>query len=73
MAVAISLYFGGNWSWFAVLFVFVGIPVVELILGARGAVIDEDQLRLDEQDRTYDILLYSIVPIQCFLCFGIVG
>lgn len=69
LAVAISLYYGGNWSWFAVLFVFVGIPVVELILGARGAVIDEDQLRLDEQDRTYDILLYSIVPIQWFFVF----
>ncbi len=69
LAVAISFLYGGDWSWFAVIFVFGGIPLLELILGAKGAMVDEGQLQLDAQDRWYDYLLYMIVPIQWFFVF----
>ncbi|MBM3937952.1 MAG: alkane 1-monooxygenase, partial [Sphingomonadales bacterium] len=66
LAVSISFIYGGSWSWFAVLFVFGAIPLMELVLGARGASLDESQLALDAKDRMYDYLLYMIVPIQWF-------
>ena len=66
MAVTVSFVMGGNWSWFAVLFVFGAIPLMELVMGAKGATLNEAELQLDAQDRWYDYLLYTIVPIQWF-------
>lgn len=66
MAVTVSFVMGGNWSWFAVLFVFGAIPLMELVMGAKGATLNEAELQLDAQDRWYDYLLYMIVPIQWF-------
>lgn len=66
LAVTVSFVLGGNWSWFAVLFVFGAIPLMELIMGAKGATLNEESLQLEAQDRWYDYLLYMIVPIQWF-------
>lgn len=69
LAVTVSFVMGGNWSWFAVVFVFGAIPLMELIMGAKGATLNEAELNLEAQDRWYDFLLYMIVPIQWFYVF----
>lgn len=67
-AVTVSLTLDGYWTWFAVVFVFAGIPLLELLLGVGEKSIDEAQLGLRETDRVYDYMLYLIVPIQwCFV------
>lgn len=67
-AVTVSLTLDGYWTWFAIVFVFVGIPLLELLLGVGEKSMDESQLGLRKADRVYDYMLYLIVPIQwCFV------
>lgn len=76
-AVAISFLHNDLWSWFAVVFVFVGIPILELLLGVGNSKLDEESLALRANDKLYDYMLYIIVPVQwvfvVWFCFSMRG
>jgi alkane 1-monooxygenase len=76
-AVAISFLHNDLWSWFAVVFVFMGIPILELLLGVSNSKLDEGSLALRANDKLYDYMLYIIVPVQwvfvVWFCFSMRG
>ncbi|MBK9273228.1 MAG: alkane 1-monooxygenase [Flavobacteriales bacterium] len=62
--VAASLAVRNAWSFAAVAFVFGVLPVIELFLKPDPRNLDAVQEAVARQDRTYDLILYSLVPIQ---------
>lgn len=64
IAVFLSIYLGGIWSYFAVCFLFVFIPFVELLLAGSAQNMDKAAEEVAKNDKIYDFLLYSLVPIQ---------
>lgn len=62
--VATSLAVRNEWSFAAVAFIFGVLPVLELILKPDPRNLDAAQEAVAKQDRLYDLILYSLVPIQ---------
>ncbi|MBL8002347.1 MAG: alkane 1-monooxygenase [Flavobacteriales bacterium] len=62
--VAASLATRSAWSFAAVAFIFGVLPVLELILKPDPRNLDAAQEAVAKQDRLYDLILYSLVPIQ---------
>jgi alkane 1-monooxygenase len=64
LAIFVSIYAGGIWSYFALVYAFVLIPVLELVIPGS----EENMSKIEEdaakKDIKYDILLWLIVPIQ---------
>ncbi len=62
--VAASLAVQNEWSFAAVAFVFGVLPAIELFLKPDPRNLDAVQEAVARQDRGYDLILYSLVPIQ---------
>ena len=64
IAVFLSIYMGGYYSFGAIIFLFILIPFVELFTKldtSNMTAIEED---VAKEDRIYDYLLYFLVPFQ---------
>lgn len=59
----LGIYFGGIWSYGALLFAFVAIPIMELLLPINKDNYDEETIIERTENRFFDVLLYLNVPI----------
>lgn len=64
LSVFISLYLGGIWSFAAVVYAFVVIPILEFLLPRDTANLSKAEEEIARNDRFYDVLLYLNVPLQ---------
>ncbi|MBK8948674.1 MAG: alkane 1-monooxygenase [Flavobacteriales bacterium] len=64
VVVATSLAVRNEWSFAAVAFIFGFLPVLELILKPDPRNLDAAHEALAKEDRLYDLILFSLVPIQ---------
>ncbi len=64
LVVFFSLYVGGHYSYFALIFLFGLIPVLELFTRASKKNLSPDEEVMVKKSRVYDTILYSLVPIQ---------
>lgn len=64
IVVFLSLYLAKGWSYFAVCFLFIFIPFVELLFTGSTQNMDKAAEEVAKNDKIYDFLLYSLVPIQ---------
>lgn len=70
LLVFISLSAGNFWSYSAILFIFAFIPFFELFTKGSTENLDAVEEEIARKDKTYDFLLYSLVPIQyALLCY----
>jgi len=68
--VLFSLYMQNIWSFFAVIFVFVLIPIVEIFTTGTKENMNKVEEELAKKDPLYDYLIWTLVPIQyCFLVY----
>jgi len=67
VAVWISLRFPETASFFALFYAFGLLPLLELFLPVLSGNQSEEEWARISQDRSFDLLLYSMVPIQWFL------
>ncbi len=59
----LGIYFGGIWSYAALLFAFVAIPIMELLLPINKDNYDEETIVERTENKLFDVLLYLNVPI----------
>jgi len=59
-----SIYFGGYYSFSALIFIFIVIPAVELFTNGNTSNLSKVEEEIAAADRFYDYLLYSLVPFQ---------
>ena len=64
VVVALSLWSASAWSYSALIFVFGVIPLVELFTRSSSKNLDALEEELAKKDRTYDWILYFLVPVQ---------
>jgi alkane 1-monooxygenase len=69
LVVFISLYFDGYWSYFALTFAFVLIPLLELIIPGTAKNFTKDEEQEVKKKPIYDWLIYLNVPAQYALLF----
>jgi alkane 1-monooxygenase len=62
--ILISMMMGGCYTYLALGYVFCIVPIVEQLLGGQVGNLDEVASQIAAEDRGYDYILYSIVPIQ---------
>ena len=67
--VFISIYFAGIWSYLALVYVFVFIPLMELLLTGTTYNMNKGEEDLAKKNKLFDFILYSMVPIQFALLF----
>lgn len=60
----LSLYLGGPWVYLSVAYVFVLIPLLEFGLTGTKYNMDKVEEDIAKKDRIYDLVLYSLVPVQ---------
>ncbi|MGY6561944.1 MAG: alkane 1-monooxygenase [Luteibaculaceae bacterium] len=65
--VLISLLTKSTQAFFAIIFVFGVLPTIEFFSKPSEENLSEAQEEMVKNDRVYDLLLYSLVPIQYFL------
>jgi alkane 1-monooxygenase len=66
--IGLSIYLGGVWSFLALAYVFILIPLAELFLTGSQINMDKQEEEIARRDRIYDFLVYSAVPFQ----FGLI-
>jgi alkane 1-monooxygenase len=64
-----SLVFGGSWVFVAPLYVFALIPLIELFFGGSIINMDKAEEEMAKKDWKYDLVVWSVVPLQFTLCF----
>ncbi len=64
IVVALSLAAQSAWSFGALLFVFGLLPAIEMLTTPDAANLSAAEEAVAKADRTYDLVLYSLVPIQ---------
>ncbi len=64
-----SLVFGGKWVFVAPLYVFALIPLIELFFGGSLVNMDKAEEEMAKKDWKYDLIVWSVVPLQFTLCF----
>jgi alkane 1-monooxygenase len=64
LVVAFSIWSANIWSYSAVLFLFGILPFLELFMQGSTRNLTEAEEEMAQKDATYDLLLYSLVPIQ---------
>ncbi len=64
LVVAASLAAENAWSFGALVVVFGLLPAIELVMKADPRNLEAAQEAVAREDRTYDLILYSLVPIQ---------
>ncbi len=67
--IVISLILGGVWVFVAPLYVFAFIPLMELILPYSEANLDKAEEEIARKDIKYDLMVWSVVPLQYGLLF----
>ena len=69
LSVVVSFYFGGVFSYTSLVYVFVFIPLVELLLPVHDVMFSENQVNTRLKNKMFDWLLYLNVPIVYVLLF----
>ena len=69
LSVVVSFYFGGVFSYTSLVYVFVFIPLVELLLPVQDVMFSENQVNTRLKNKMFDWLLYLNVPIVYALLF----
>lgn len=69
LSVVVSFYFGGVFSYTSLVYVFVFIPLVELLLPEQDLMFSENQINTRLKNKMFDWLLYLNVPIVYALLF----
>jgi alkane 1-monooxygenase len=69
LSVVVSFYFGGVFSYTSLVYVFVFIPLVELLLPVQDVMFSENQVNTRLKNKMFDWLLYLNVPIVYVLLF----
>lgn len=64
-----SLVLGGKWVFVAPLYVFALIPLIELFFGGSTVNLDKAEEEMAKKDWKYDVIVWSVVPLQFALCF----
>ena len=64
---ALSIYWGGYYSYCAFVFIFIIIPTLELFTNGDTRNLSEVEEEIAGADRFYDYLLYLLVPFQFFI------
>lgn len=67
--IVISLILGGKWVFVAPLYVFAFIPFMELILPFSESNLEEAEEEVARKDIKYDLMVWSVVPLQYALLF----
>ena len=67
--IVISLIMGGPWVFVAPIYVFALIPLLELVLPASEVNIDKAEEEVAKKDIKYDLMVWSVVPLQYTLLF----
>src|ERR1700761_2846466 len=67
--IGCSLVFGGKWVFIAPLYVFGFIPLMELILPFSEVNMGKAEEEVARKDRSYDLIVWSVVPLQFTLMF----
>lgn len=64
LIVLLSLFSENYWSYSAVIFVFLVVPFIELFNCGTSKNLSEAEEKIAINDKTYDWLLYGLVPLQ---------
>jgi alkane 1-monooxygenase len=64
-----SLVLGGKWVFVAPLYVFALIPLIELFFGGSTVNLEKAEEEIAKKDWKYDLIVWSVVPLQFTLCF----
>jgi alkane 1-monooxygenase len=67
--IVVSLILGGVWVFVAPIYVFVMIPLLELILPSSETNLDKVEEEVAKKDIKYDLMVWSVVPLQYALLF----
>ena len=67
--IVVSLIMGGPWVFVAPIYVFVLIPLLELILPYSEANLEKAEEEIAKKDVKYDLMVWSVVPLQYGLLF----
>ncbi|HRG90070.1 MAG TPA: hypothetical protein PLW44_13685, partial [Chitinophagales bacterium] len=67
--IMVSLLYGGWWVLVAPLYVFGLIPLIELFSGGSQVNMTQAEEELAKKDFTYDLIVWSVVPLQFALMF----
>lgn len=67
--IVTSLILGGKWVFVAPLYVFAFIPIMELILPYSETNLDKAEEEIAKKDIKYDLMVWSVVPLQYSLLF----
>ena len=65
--ISLSLFLGGLWTFSAVIYAFLLVPLLELFLPASERNMTKVEEALAKADPIYDVMVYAIVPIQYYL------
>lgn len=65
--VALSLFLKGWWSFFAIAFIYILIPLVELLFTGSQKNMSKAEEEVSAQDSVYDYILYGLIPVQFLL------
>jgi alkane 1-monooxygenase len=69
VAVWVSMKLEGSYSYFALFYAFGFLPLLELFLPAPSSNLNDLEVMNRDRDRSFDFLLYSMVPIQWGLVY----
>jgi len=69
LSAIVSIALGGYWSYFTVVYVFVIIPVLELLLPMDASNLDDNTKEKKSVSKMFDWMLYANIP----LVFGLLG
>jgi len=67
--IVVSLILGGPWVFVAPIYVFVLIPLMELVLPYSETNLDKAEEEMAKKDAKYDLMVWSVVPLQYALLF----
>ena len=67
--IVVSLILGGPWVFVAPIYVFVLIPLMELVLPYSETNLDKAEEEMAKKDTKYDLMVWSVVPLQYALLF----
>ena len=67
--IVLSLIYGGVWVFVAPIYVFMLIPILELILPYSEVNLEKAEEEMAKKDIKYDLMIWSVVPLQYTLLF----
>jgi alkane 1-monooxygenase len=72
-SVVAGILLGGPWTWLTPAYVFLLLPIVELLAGRNPMNLDPGSERKAKEERLYSWILWSYIPIQLALTFYAIG